>query len=258
MNQKRFNHALAAFVLALAVLACGVGAPVPTATPVPTNTAVPPTNTVVPTATTVPTNTPEPTATPNVAATQQAEKLQSLLTAIKEKGYIETTDGSTIAMDNFKDEWAQINYYDWWEKSDKEYGDFVFSTHIKWSSATSTPDISGCGIGFGLQENGDHYAVILDRSRVLFLMGRGSHSYVVGVTRGSGRMNFGNPAEADVVVVVRGQKAYVSVDGTFIEYTLSTDQTSYGTFAFTILSGTNKDYGTRCEMTDNILWLPKQ
>jgi hypothetical protein len=240
----------------LAVLACSVGAPAPTATPVPTNTPVP-SNTPVPTATTVPTDTPEPTATPNVAATQKAEAFQSLLATIKDKGYIETTDGETRTLDDFKEEWAKINYYNWWWPVKEEYSDFVFKAHIKWSTAGTTPDISGCGIGFGIQENGDHYAVILDKARLVFLMGRGSRSYEVGVTRGSGRMNFDNPAEADFVVVVKGQRAFVSVDGTFVEYTLSADQTSSGLFAYTLLSGTNKDYGTRCEMTDVQLWLPK-
>ena len=88
-------------------------------------------------------------------------------------------------------------------------------------------------------------------------MGRGKNSYNVGKTSGSGKVNFDNPAEADFVLAVKGQSAYVSVNGEVTEYTLSADQTSAGTFAFSILSGTNKDYGTRCEMTNMIFWEPK-
>ncbi|GAB4504577.1 MAG: hypothetical protein Fur0043_15710 [Anaerolineales bacterium] len=110
---------------------------------------------------------------------------------------------------------------------------------------------------FGIQDNDDHYAAFLDKSRILFLMSRGPSVYLVGKTRGSGRVNFGNPAEADFAIAVKGQKAYVSVDGDVTEYTLSVDQPSSGRFGLTLLSGTNSGYGTRCEMTDLILWTPK-
>ena len=254
MYKKISPVKLAIAVLVLTTLACSVGAPAPTETPTPA-----PTKTPAPTATPteIPTDTPTPTATPNAAATKQAEEFQALLQKFAEKGYIETTEGTATAFDDFKEEWAQINYYDWWNVSDEQYGNFVFFSHFSWSSASSTPDTSGCGIGFGLQENGDHYAVILDKARILFLMGRGSRSYLVGVTRGSGRMSFDNPAEADFAVAVNGQKAYVMVNDEFIEYSLSADQTSSGYFAYTILSGTNRDYGTRCEMNNTVFWTPK-
>jgi hypothetical protein len=258
MNKPKFYQSLAAFVLALAILACGVGTTVPTATPVPppTNTPVPPTDTSVPTATLVPTNTPKPTITPNVAATQQAEEFLALLATFKDKGYIDTTEGTSVQLDDFTQEWAQLGWYQWWPQ-DGTYANFVFSAHFKWSTASSTPEVSGCGIIFGLQENNDHYAVFLDKGQIFFRMARGSYNYAVGKTRGPGRTNFGNPAEADFVVIVKGQTAYVSVNGEVTMYTLSADQTSAGTFALTLLSGTNKDYGTRCEMTNLVIWTPK-
>ena len=88
-------------------------------------------------------------------------------------------------------------------------------------------------------------------------MGRGSHVYNVGKTRGSGRLDFGNPAEADLTIAVKGQNAYVSIDGDVTEYTLSQDQTTKGAFALSVLSGTNKDYGTNCKMSDMFLWTAK-
>jgi len=159
-------------------------------------------------------------------------------------------------VDPFNEEWAQIGWYQRWVFQDV-FSDFLFKAHFKWSTASETPEISGCGVVFGLQENGDHYAVFLDKSRILFVMARGSNLYVVGKTSGSGRANFGNPAEAEFAISVKGQSAYVSVDGKFTEYTLSADQTSAGQFGLTILSGTNRDYGTRCEMTDIVMWTPK-
>lgn len=251
MKTEKLSMHLFVIALVLAGLACSVGAPSPTATPIPTNTVLPPTYTPKPT------KTPQPTNTPDIVATQKAEDLQTLLETFKEKGYLEDTEGEVIPLNDFKQEWAQINYYRWWNAIDEEIGDFVFTAHFEWSTASSNPEISGCGIVFGVQENEDHYAVILDKGRTVFLMGRGPRSYEVGVTRGSGRMDFGNPAEADFAVLIQGQRGVVSVKGIIAEYTLSVDQTSSGYFAYTILSGTNREYGTRCEISNAQLWLPK-
>lgn len=252
---KKFSPVkIAMVVMVFAIIACSTGTPAPTATPVPTNTPVPPTDTPLPTAT--PTDVPTPTATPNIAATQKAEAFLSMLSGFKDSGYIDTTEGEAEELDDFSQDWAQLGWYKWWPY-DGEYANFVFSAHFEWSTANATPEVSGCGIIFGLQDNDDHYAVFLDKSRILFLMARGSNVYSVGKTRGPGRTDFGNPAEADFVVIIKGQTAYVSVNGEVTTYTLSNDQTSAGGFALTILSGTNRDYGTRCKMTNVTLWMPK-
>ena len=170
--------------------------------------------------------------------------------------YVSTTEGDIYSIDPFKEEWAQIGWYQWWPFNDN-ISDFVFKAHFNWSTASDTPDESGCGFVFGIQENGDHYSVFLDKSRILFMMKRGTYAYMVGKTRGPGRTNFGNPAEADFVLSVKGQSAFVSVDGEVTEYTLSADQTSAGDYGLTLLSGTNSGYGTRCEMNDILMWTAK-
>jgi hypothetical protein len=231
-------------------LACGAGQVEPT--------AIPATNTPEPTATKTskPTSTPRPTATPNAAATKQIEEFNTLLNNFYDMGYVNSLEGKTVKLDDFEYEWAQINYYDFFPEQEVN-SDFVFKSHIKWSSASETPDSSGCGVAFGIQDNGDHYVIFIDKARIFFGMARGSNTYLVGKTRGSGRLNFGNPAEADLAVSVKDKSAFVSVNGEVTEYTLSVDQSTHGLFAFSILSGTNKDYGTRCEMTDIILWTAK-
>jgi hypothetical protein len=258
MMKKRVTPIfLALSVLTIVTMACSqLATPEPTSTP----TQVPPTNTLEPTATATktpkPTNTPKPTATPNLAATQKIDDFNAILEEYVNNGYIGTTDGKITDLDDFEENWAQLGWYQWWPQDDV-MADFVFKGHISWSSGINTPEVSGCGIIFGLQENDDHYAVFIDKGRILFLMGRGSNVYNVGKTSGSGRLNYGNPAEADLIVAIKEQIAYISVDGDVTKYTLSADQTSRGTFALSILSGTNKDYGTHCEMTDMMLWVAK-
>lgn len=235
----------AVLVLLIVGLACATALPAATDTPLPKAT-----NTSRPTATT------EPSPTPDVAATQRADEFASLLDKFVEKGYVESTEGEVVELEPFEERWAQIGWYQWWpfEKTDL---DFLFKAHFKWSTASATPDTSGCGIVFGLQDNGDHYSVFLDKSRILFLMKRGKYAYEVGKASGSGRTNFGNPAEADFAISVKGQNAYVSVDDEFTGYALSADQTTKGNFAYSLISGTNKDYGTVCEMTEVMFWTPK-
>jgi hypothetical protein len=47
------------------------------------------------------------------------------------------------------------------------------------------------------------------------------------------------------------------VDGEVVgEYTLSQSRSLHGNLGLTILSGTNKDFGTRCKMTNLHLWIP--
>lgn len=255
MKTSRFHPVYTALcVLALAAMACGAVAaptPVPTTPPLPTATAtlVPPSPTLKPTAT------PRPTSTPDLAATKQVESWQADLQQFTEPGYLDNSAGDFKGYKDFSEEWAQINWYKWWP-FEKIESDFMFGAHYKWSTSSSTPDESGCGIVFGVQPNEDHYAVVLDRGRILFLMARGSHVYEVGKTSGSGRVNFGNPAEADFLLLVQGQKAYVLVDGKATSYTLSADQVSTGAMAYTVLSGTNRGYGTRCEISNIHIWTP--
>jgi len=257
MKSKRlFPIASAVVVLIIASLACvGFGSPAePTPTPVPIQV-----NTPLPPPTEKPTLAPEPTAAPieiTEEPVQEDPEFKALLEKFQEKGYIESTDGEITTLDPFNESWAQLGWYQWWTY-DFVVSDFVFKSHFKWSTANETPEISGCGVIFGLQENDNHYAVFLDKSRIFFLMSRGSNVYEVGKSRGSGRTNFGNPGESDFAIGVKGKNAYVSVDGEFTEYLLSQDQTTEGNFAVTLLSGTNRDFGTRCEMTDSLFWTPK-
>jgi hypothetical protein len=114
---------------------------------------------------------------------------------------------------------------------------------------------------FGIQPNDDHYAVFLDRQKVFFLITDPTvgFSRPVSPTRGTGVVNFDYPAEADFTLIVRGAYAFVLVNDRVIgEYTLAQSRSLKGGIGLTVLSGTNRDYGTRCEMTNLRLWLPNE
>lgn len=222
-------------------------------------------NTPLPTATTTliltepptPTDTPRPTATPNVAATLHMGELQAEAREYFERGYLDSTEGQFREYDDFEVEWAQINWYQWQLLPDT-VSDFYLQAHFEWSSASQSPDVSGCGFVFGVQEDSDHYAVILDKSQVLHVISNGSGTRPMGVTRGTGRVDIEEPAEADFTLIVNDGSSYVLVNDRLIgEYTLSQSQPPNGRLGLTVLSGTNKDYGTRCRMTDLHAWIPR-
>lgn len=258
MHRKPQNpFMLFILVLILVSLACATSQPpTPTSTPEPTAT-----KTATPTKTPRPSPTPRPTKTPNLAATERAEELNAEVQEYFDKGYLTTTDGQFKEFDDFSYDWAQLGWYKPFLLRDSA-SDFFLSAHFKWSSASKVADTSGCGFLFAIQSNNDHYAVFLDRSKVFFLMTDTTlgFSRPVGTTRGTGRVKFTEfPAEADFTVIVKGAYAYVLVDGEVVgEYTLAQSRILRGNLGLTVLSGTNKDYGTRCEMTNLHLWIPTE
>jgi hypothetical protein len=193
-----------------------------------------------------------------LAATERAEELNAEVQEYVEKGYLATTEGRFRELDDFSYEWAQLHYYKPF-LIQEGVSDFFLSAHFKWDSAFKNSDVSGCGFIFNVQENGDHYAVFLDRQKVVFLITDNTvgFSRTVGPTRGTGTVKFDYPAEADFTLIVKDAYAYVLVDGEVsAEYTLAQSRSSKGALGLTVLSGTNKDYGTRCEMTNLHLWIP--
>ncbi len=240
--------------------------------PAPTSTVTAPPS-LTATITRPPSSTPRPTQTPYLTGTARAilakTETQMYFDTLKEEtqkyydlGYLTTTDGSYRKYANFSEEWAQLRWYRRWNLNDIA-SNFYMSAHFKWSSAYRNADVSGCGFAFAIQENGDHYAVFLDRTKIRFLSADQSSSRRLGLTRGTGVVNFNNPADqpvdADFTVIVKDSYVYVLVDGEVVgEYSLSQSRPLRGNLGLTLLSGTNKDFGTRCEMTNVRAWIQKE
>ena len=260
MQRKTTSSILSVSILVILLLlsSCSTFAPpAPTSTSTPQPTA---TKTATPTATVRPTSTPRPTKTPNLAATQHMDELQEEAQAYFEQGYLALSDGRFKEYDDFNEEWAQLGWYSWWPM-DQTVRDFYLTAHFKWSSAYRNADISGCGFAFAIEPDDDHYAVFLDRAKVYFVDTAQYYSTLSPV-RGTGRVDFGNPfdepVETDFTLIVTGTTAYVLVDDVLVgEYVLSQSKNLRGGLGLTLLSGTNKDFGTRCEMTNIHVWTPQ-
>lgn len=228
--------------------------------------ASPPASTATPTIRVTATNTlrPSPTLrptwTPNAAATQHIGQLNAEVQSYFDRGYLATTHGSFTELSDFSYDWARLGAYKILFLIDTA-SDFFLSAHFKWNSAYPNADTSGCGFIFGLQPNNDHYAVFLDRQVVDFRIRNLALGYSTRVkpVRGSGQVKFDYPAEADFTLIVKGDRAYVLVNGEVVgEYMLLQGRPLRGDLGLSVLSGTNRDYGTHCEMSHLHLWTPEE
>ena len=257
MPGKPHPYILFIVVLISISLACAALQPAPTSTPTlqPTSTL-----TATPSHTPRPSPTFRPTRTPDIAATQHIDALNAEIRTYYEKGYLTQISGSVTEYDDFSYDWAQLGWYNWLPIH-VSASDFFLSAHFKWNSAIEGANVSGCGFIFGLQPNNDHYAVFLDRTKVFFVITDHTLGYSkpISPTRGTGLVNFDYPSEADFTLIVKGTYAYVLVNGEVVgEYTLAQSRLAHGSLGLTVLSGTNKDYGTHCEMTELRLWMPNE
>ena len=267
MKKQNFSLIQFLFILGVVSLAFGISFDVggsPTAAPPPTQLQqqpVAPLNTIPPQPTVAIPPTSNPVPQPTVGTEQSNSQVpadfQKLVERYYKKGYLSSTKGEYHHLDDFSQDWAQINNYDLTETGfSPEY--FLVAAHFEWQSAIRNPDPSGCGFGFHKQGN-DTYLFFVDKETVWLGAWNGVTNRFtrIGTTSGSGWVGLGNPGTADVALIVNQKKAYVLINDELTgSYTLDTDWlTGPGDLAYTILSGTNKDYGTRCNMTKVDLWI---
>jgi hypothetical protein len=210
----------------------------------------------------LPTATLLPAETPDVAATQQASDLQTRIQGYVQNGYLTSNQGNFFNLKDATFDLAKMNYFNF---QDSGYEDktknFAAWAHVKLSSASAVnyPQYSGCGFTFRFNDKGDSYSAMVVKDRVLVASCRNRSCSEVGKTRGSGRLSYEGDFEANVEVIVNESDVHFLVEGQPIgEYTISSDYlTDPGYVAYGMISGTNKDYGTRCEFSNAGLWIPQ-
>jgi hypothetical protein len=265
MNKKSFVLAVILSLTALVLSACSLSTPpvvsTVTETAAPASTATPAlTATPEPTATRTPrpTYTPRPTPTHNLEATQQLEDMTAKVKEYYDAGYVSTFDGSYKRLPSYVDSWAQINWYQWSPTDSGVLDDFIVRSVVKWQSASKSPNPSGCGFVFRLQEKKrDHYMFFVGLDGYVYASILRAEDY-----RHMGRGYYG-PAGSDgketVTLIVEDTSFRVLVNDQLVK-TFSGVQNDMldGYLAYTIVSGTNKDYGTRCMFEQTDLWKIKK
>ncbi len=187
------------------------------------------------------------------AATAAASDMALQVKKLYSDRVISSAGGEYFLLPDFDESWAQINWYQWYE-TDYEPDNFVIRTDISWDSASTTANwfASGCGMVFREVDEDNHYFVFVALDGNVYLNG-----YKNGKFISLGKKWFGKPdlpsGNADFMMAVDRDWITIYVNGRQV---LRKQDASFsnGKLALTLASGTNKDYGTRCQMTNLELW----
>lgn len=235
---------------ALALLACSLTTQADkVVTVVVTSTSQP---TLQPTATTRPTPSERPpTSTPAISALETSTR--DLVQSLANDGYLQSIFGTFHSLPDFNETWAQLNWYQWWDTG-FEPKDFLITAHTGWESASDTANWWNSGCGFVFREDGkaDHYLIYLGMDGWVYLSRVKSGNWADLGHRTYGKVDIPK-GEANVALLVEGRKLHFFVNG---DHVITRDdlQDTSGVLGLTLLSGTNKGFGTRCIMDEIALW----
>lgn len=187
-------------------------------------------------------------------ATEQARPMFEWVQKLFEAGKITTNEGIYYAMEDFDLSWAEIGYGRYFQTGyTAEY--FLLQADIKLTSASDNANWqdASCGFIFGEEDNRNYDLADVAMDGNIYMWNcRGGSCRVMAVKR------YGNPmvpqGQVSVLLSVFNDRVTFYVDG---EEIVAATDTRYerGKIAYLLRSGTNKDYGTRCQITNVGLWM---
>jgi hypothetical protein len=193
------------------------------------------------------------TADAEYLPTQEAAGMAKLAQDLKDAGYIRTAEGSYYSLKDFDEKWAQLDWYQWWN-TDHSPSNFIIQADTEWETASATANLynSGCGFVFREIDENNHYLAYLGLDGVAYF-----DQTINNVFDGVEHARFGHvdlpKGSATLLLVVDGQKVTFFINGKEI-LTRNVKSLTSGNLALTLMSGTNKDFGTHCTMTNVMLW----
>jgi hypothetical protein len=195
-----------------------------------------------------------------VQKTAQAQPMYDLVLKLAEDGFLTKAEGTYTRLEDFDESEALIDYL---HPFPTQYDpkDFVLRTDMAWESASDKANWnnSGCGLIFHWGDTGAFYAagLYLD-GYVKFDMHKPDYSYMTAI--GKKQFDTLNPEErmkgsAEFLLIVETETGVTIFVNDKMIYRYQSPLTYIkGLLGYTIISGTNKDFGTRCQMTDIDLW----
>jgi hypothetical protein len=196
------------------------------------------------------------TAEMRALATTEASAYVGVVQQLKEAGIVWGTEGTYQRLGDFYQSWAQLGWYKWWHTGFAAEN-FVLTADASWQSASKTSDwyTTGCSIVFSADEEKNHHLAFLslDGNGVLARNSKGDLKILAMKPYGKVSTPDGN---AMFMLVVDDKRINFYVNDKLVTkaYDSSLDE---GMIALTLLSGTNKDFGTRCKMTNIELFVFK-
>jgi len=186
-------------------------------------------------------------------ATETAQPMAETVAQLEDDGYLTSSEGAFFALPDFVQSWAQLGWYKWWH-TNYAPEDFVLRADAAWRSASTTADwwTSGCGFVFRIKDNDDHYLSYLGLDgRAYFSVLRKGLIYNASSAR-YGKLDTPD-GKAQLMLVAQGSHFDFFVNDTHV-YSKVDKSFDDGRLALTLLSGTNKGFGTHCTMRNIELW----
>lgn len=181
-----------------------------------------------------------------------ADKIQKLFN----EGVVASTSGKYYRLADFDESWAQINWYRW-RTTRYKAENFVLSADTAWISASDRANWqnSGCGIVFNFKDKDNHHLAYLGLDGFVRLVQQSRGNFKRLAMQKYGKVSIPK-GEAKIMLVVYDKKISYYVNDQRVASAYDS-AISVGDIALTLLSGTNKAYGTRCQMKNIDLWIFK-
>lgn len=245
-----------------------------------TATPEPATPTAEATATTPPTDTPAPTAdlaatqaalAPTLPPTQAAQEPPTaeptatsrpsqgntaILERLSEDGAIGTTEGEYHNLGDFDQSIAKISYITWW-KTNYQAENFVITANTAWKSASDKANWpeAGCGFVYSVADEDSYYLTYLALDGFVRVDQLANGQWKALAAKKYGKISIPD-GDANLILAVYHKRINFYVNDQRVVSASGSSLTS-GDVALTVLSGTNKDFGTRCQMSNIELWIFK-
>ncbi len=138
--------------------------------------------------------------------------------------------------------------------------EFLIVSKVKWehTSAKITASAASCGFMFRYNEDDKSYFAVISADGNTRLINI-KDEYWRGVAHKMIKSQQFNTQtdEVELLLAVLPERFVMAVDGEIIlDKALVWDSTGY--FGYSLISGTNRDYGTRCSFSDSIIFVNKE
>ena len=189
--------------------------------------------------------------------TAQAQPMYDLVQKLMAEGYISSTDGIYYRLKDFNEAEAKINYIHWYPTG-YDPQNFVIRADMAWESASDKADwdSSGCGFIFHVDPESAFYSAELDLDGYVRL---GRHRAGFGYVEAMGKSFYGKldvpKGNVTFVLVVNNADGItVFINDKEVHRYMGELKLASGDLYHSLTSGTNKDFGTRCQVTNIDLW----
>jgi hypothetical protein len=193
------------------------------------------------------------TAEVEIQATSEADSMYQQVLELEKKGVISSSDGTYTRLEDYTREWAQINWASTNLYDNIAPTNFVIRANVAWEADSPTPNSfnTGCGIAFHATDSGRYFVFLAGDGNVYF------ENVDTKTYNAFGKAYYGKVSarkdEARVMLAVdRDSMTFYVNEQKIINRTHKAHPT--GALGYTLLSGTNHGFGTRCSITNIELW----